>query len=316
MKKIVLLLSVLLPLIFSGCSKNKQNSESVVNIAIQPSAAFIPLYVARYKGFIEEALRPMNVKVNWQDFESGPKMNDSLTANLSDIAVIGDVPTVVSLTSPTQMKIAGIPGRGPNAYAMLALKDNNDFNSIDDIKGKKIATVFGSTGHNLTTKLLKKVGLTFEDIEFISIAASDAEDALTTYLADAVVIWEPNVTRLLDNGIAKVICYGSETDLKGTNAFVVRDDYLITHKEVIKTILEQFERASKIIQNLDDETLKRTAIALQITPEQVKKISKIYDFSIEVTYDDIKSLNDTVKFLIDIGNLSTTFNVESKVVVF
>jgi sulfonate transport system substrate-binding protein len=47
-----------------------------VHIAIQPSAAFIPLYVAREKGYIEEALAEYGVEVVWNDFESGPPMNE------------------------------------------------------------------------------------------------------------------------------------------------------------------------------------------------------------------------------------------------
>ena len=67
----------LLPVIFllmilaalTGCNKKSSAKQQTVNIAIQPSAAFIPLYIARYKGFIDEALKPMKVKVVWQDFE-------------------------------------------------------------------------------------------------------------------------------------------------------------------------------------------------------------------------------------------------------
>ena len=52
-----------------------------VHIAIQPSAAFIPLYVAREKGYIEEALAEYGVEVVWNDFESGPPMNEARGAS-------------------------------------------------------------------------------------------------------------------------------------------------------------------------------------------------------------------------------------------
>lgn len=315
MKRIALFtLSAMLLFSAAGCKEKAapQNARSV-NIAIQPSAAFIPLYITRYKGYIEEALKPMNVNVVWQDFESGPPMNQSLAAELSDIGVIGDVPTVSALSAGNAMKVVGIPASGPDAYAMLTRAEDKNFNSAKNMKGKKIATVFGSTGHNFTTKLLEKQGLSFDDIEFISIAAGDAENALVSGLCDAIVIWEPNVTRLIDNRVAKAVALGSETDLRGTNAFVVRSDYLVTHKDVIKVILEQYYRAVRDIENLDQPTAEKLCQALKITPEQIKKIAKKYNFSVSISDSDIASLQDTARFLVEIGNLESAYNVSSKV---
>ncbi len=306
-------LSIFSTLLLSSCSKKSGKIKESINIAIQPSAAFIPLYIARYQGFIEEALKPMKVDVIWQDFESGPPMNQSLAAELSDIGVIGDVPTVSALSAGNSMKVVGIPASGPDAYAMLSRADDTTFSSAKDMKGKKIATVFGSTGHNFTMKLLEKNNMSFDDIEFISIAAGDAENALTTGLCDAIVIWEPNVTRLIDSGVAKKVALGSETDLRGTNAFVVRADYLTNHKEIIKVILEQYYKAVKLIPNLDAETLTKLADALKITPKQVIKIAGKYDFSVTVSETDINSLQDTVYFLVDIGNLSSAYTVSNKI---
>lgn len=296
-----------------GCKEKTKKVPHTVNIAIQPSAAFIPLYIARYKGFIEEALKPMNVTVVWQNFESGPPMTQSLNAEMSDIGVIGDVPSVSALSAGEAMKIVGIPASGANAYAMLARTDDSTFNSSADMKGKKIATVFGSTGHNFTTKLLEKNGLSFDDIDFLSISVGEAENALVSKTCDAIVIWEPNVTRLIDSGVAKIVATGSETDLRGTNAFVVRSEYLAEHSDVIKVILEQYYKAVQIIPVLDEETLLKLSNALKIKPEQVLKIAEKYDFSITVSQTDIASLQNTVNFLVGIGNISVPYNVSTKI---
>ena len=313
-KPLLLALAAALFFLTAGCKdKGAASYAQTVNIAIQPSAAFIPLYIARYKGYMEKALKPLNVSVVWQDFESGPPMNQSLSANLSDIGVIGDVPTVTALSAGNTMKAVGVPASGPDAYAMLSRFDDKSFNSSADMKGKRIATVFGSTGHNFTTKLLEKNNLTFDEIEFISVSASEAEKALTSGLCDAIVIWEPNVTRLIDKAVAKVVALGSETDLRGTNAFVVRSDYLAAHKDVIKIILEQYQKAVQDIPNLDRPTLEKLSDALKITPEQTIRIAKKYVFSVSISNKDIESLQDTARFLVEIGNMDTAFDVSAKV---
>lgn len=303
------LLTLILTLIltFTAC-KPAQRS---VRIAIQPSAAFIPLYIARYTNAIENALKKKNVTLIWQDFESGPPMNESLSAEMTDIGVIGDVPTVLALAGTTKMKLVGIPARGPDAYAMIARADDSSFNSFEDMKGKKIATVFGSTGHNFIKKLLGKAGLSFEDIEFINISASEAEVALSEGFADAVIIWEPNITRIIDRGIAKIVAQGHETDLRGTNGFVVREDYLKENADIIKEILLQYERAAKSLSNLDTEILHKLSLALNVTEAQIKSIMKKYDYSVNVTKEDQKALQDTISFLVSINNLKYEYWVES-----
>ena len=160
-------------------------------------------------------------------------------------------------------------------------------------------------------KLLANNGLSFDDIDFISISAGDAQDSLASGLCDAVVIWEPNVTRLIDSGIAKLVASGSQTDLRGTNAFVVRSEYLAEHREVIQVILEQFYSAVKQLDNLDAQTLQKLSDALEITPSQVQSIIKKYDFSVYVTQKDIASLQDTLRFLVEIGNMDVPFNVSA-----
>lgn len=307
-------LFTLLSIFAIGC-KNKKNNQGLVsvNIAIQPSAAFIPMYIVRYEGLLEKSFKDKNINVVWQDFQSGPPINQSLSAQMSDIGLIGDVPTVSVLSGSIPMKIVGVPASGADAYAMLARADDKTFNSSADMKGKKIATVFGSTGHNFTTKLLEKNNLSFSDIEFISISADEAEDALRSNFCDAIVIWEPNVTRLIDKGFAKIVASGSETDLRGTNAFVVRAEYLIKHREVIEEVLKQYANAVKMIDTLDESTLQKLSVALKITPDQIKSISKKYNFSVSVSEADKNSLQDTVRFLVEIENLPAVYNVSSKI---
>ena len=82
--------------LLTGCGSNNNSSAAetttdskTVNIAIQPSAAFIPIYIVKEKGWLEEALAEQGVEVTWNSFESGPPMNESLAAGSSDVASWG-----------------------------------------------------------------------------------------------------------------------------------------------------------------------------------------------------------------------------------
>ena len=238
---------------------------------------------------------------------------ERLGAALQTIGTNGDVPTVSAIAAGQKVTIVGVPGNGPDAYAMLAKADNNSMNSDADMKGKKIATVIGSTGHNLIKKLLSKNGLTFDDIELINIAAGDAGIVLSTGQVDAVVIWEPNVTRLVDNGTAKIIAKGSDTNLRGTNTFLARDEYIKANPDVISVILEQFARAVKELPNTDAATLQKVADDLKLTPEQVLRLYKKYGFAVQCDAVDTAALQDTCSFLVSIGRLEAEYSVKDYV---
>ena len=294
----------------SSCSKKTAVAARTIRIGIQPSAAFVPLYVVRYTGALEAALAQKNVTVVWQDFQSGPPMNESLAADLTDIGVIGDVPTVLALAGSTRMKLVGIPARGPDAYALISRAADRNLTVRKDIKGKRIATVFGSTGHNFTKKLLEEDGLSLENIEFLNIAVGNAEEVLESNTADAVVIWEPNVTRMVDKGLAKIVAQGSETNLRGTNGFVVREEFLASSSDIVKAVLEAYATAASQLDSLDDATVVKLSNGLQITKDQLQKILRKYDFTVAITKEDIASLQDTIRFLVSINNLPTEYPVE------
>ena len=291
----VLLLAVLC---LGGCAMPGAGGgkSDEVHIAIQPSAAFIPLYVAKEKGWIEEALEPMGVKVTWNSFESGPPMNESLLSGDSDIGVIGDVPTVMVAAPDNDVEVIAIAAQAADSYAILVPADS-DIQGAADLKGKRVATTFGSTGHNMAQKYLNTAGLTIDDIELVNIAAGDAASVLSKNQAEAVSIWEPNVTRLTADGSVRILVSGSECGLAGTNAIVARSKFAAASPEVITAILGQYKRAADAIPDLDMNTVFAVAKALNVTGEQMDQIIPKFKYTVEITEADMAALNDTIAFL-------------------
>lgn len=311
--------------LLSGCGSSSQNqasaannsdnnsSSSVVNIAIQPSAAFIPLYIARENGWIEEALKTQGVEVNWNEFESGPPMNESLASGSSDIGVMGDVPTVSSIAAGQENEVIAMAADGAKSYAMLVSADSN-IASVTDLKGKKVGTTVGSTGHNLIDKLLAKNNLDINsDVELVNIATGDAATVLSTGAVDAVAIWEPNVTRLVADGTAKIIGEGPDCGLLGVNPILARAEYAQNNPEVIRVIIEQYARGVAALDNLDEDIKKKVADALSLDAELLDDVAAKYEYTVKISEADIENLQDTISFLVKIGNLEKEYEIKDYV---
>lgn len=286
------------------------NSSSVVNIAIQPSAAFIPLYIARENGWIEEALKEQGVEVNWNEFESGPPMNESLASGSSDIGVMGDVPAVSSIAAGQKNEIIATAADGAKSYAMLVSADS-DIASVTDLKGKKVGATVGSTAHNLIDKILAKNNLDINsDIELVNISTGDAATVLSTGAVDAVAIWEPNVTRLVADGTAKIIGEGPDCGLLGVNPIIARAEYAQNNPEVIRVIIEQYARGVAALDNLDEDVKKKVADALSLDPELLADVAAKYEYTVKISDADVENLQDTISFLVKIGNLDKEYEIK------
>lgn len=169
----------------------------------------------------------------------------------SDVATLGDVPTVSAIAAGQQNEIFAIAAEGPESYALLVAADS-DIENAGQLKGKKIATVLGSTGHNLTSKLLANYDLDVNsDVEIVNIAAGDASTVLSTGEVDAVAIWEPNVSRLVADGTAKIIGTGNDCGLLGVNPLVVRKEFAENNADILQVIIEQYARGVQALSNLE-----------------------------------------------------------------
>lgn len=300
-------------LLSTGSALASQEVTDEVHFAIQPSAAFIPLYVAKEKGWMDEAMGEAGVKVFWHSFDSGPPINESLLSGESDVGVLGDVPTVFAIALGQDNVIIATAAQAADSYAVLVPADS-DIKDASELKGKRFATVIGTTAHNLMDKYLQSAGLGMGDVHLVNIAAGDTADVLKSESADAAAIWEPSVTRLTDSGVAKIIGEGSDCGLAGTNALVARRDFAESNPELVKIINEQYRRgAAALEEGLDKETATKVAEYMKLDESQIDELLPKFSYTVDVTDEDIESLNDTIRFLYDVKQIPARYDVADHV---
>ena len=304
----VILVSVMTLGLMAGCSGGGKKggsdgvTASAVSIAIQPSAAFIPLFIARENGWIEDALKKYNVSVVWYDFESGPPMNESIGKGETDLGVMGDVPTVSAITQGQEREVVAISAQAADSYAVLVSADS-DIQGPEDLAGKKIATTIGSTGHNLVRKYLASGGVDLSSVTLVDSNTADMPYMLKKKQVDAVALWEPNVTRIVDQGDGRIIGVGSDCGLAGTNTIIGRKEFTEANPTIVKVVLEQYKRAADSLDEVPDSVWKKVARYLSLDESQVKAILPKYNYSVAITQEDIDALNDTISFLSSIGSI-------------
>lgn len=305
----------------AGCGNSSQaaakqdaatnDGQKVVRIAVQPGTIFAPLYIAREKGWLEEALKDKNVKVEWTDFEAGPPMNESFSAGQQDIGVLGDVPAVSALAAGQDNTfIADI--NGGESYAVL-VKPDSSITKPADLKGKKIGLVVGSTCQNFVEKLLKKNGISINDVKLVNISVGDSQTVLTNGDVDAVAIWDPTVTRLEDNKSGKIIATGKDAGILGVNVIFARSQFVKDNPEIVKVVLEQYYRGAKEWQAHPEKYGTVLQKYFKVDPRLFPTIAKKYDYKSTFDDQDINALKDTVIFLQSIQAIQGDVDIKSHV---
>jgi sulfonate transport system substrate-binding protein len=129
-----------------------------------------------------------DVRMNWIEFEYGPPILEAMRAGAIDIGGVGDTPPVFA--QATHADLVYITAELSGGSAVL-VPPGSKLQTLQDLKGKKIAFARGSSAHNLTIAALAKANLTYTDITPVYLAPSDAAAAFMRGDVDAWTVWDP-----------------------------------------------------------------------------------------------------------------------------
>ena len=262
MKKVLTTLAAIgLSLNLISCEKTQKtastpqqpsvNELKTLNIGYQKAA--LKLIVAKKNRNFEQAFP--GVKVEWKEFPAGPQTLEALNAGSIDFGYTGDTPVIFALSGNKPIHYLAYEINSKNAHSLLLAKDSS-IKTLQDLKGKRIALMKGSSAHYFLAQILNKANLTWQDIQPIWLTPADGRAALDKKSIDAWAIWDP---------------YSSAAQLKGENrvlidasAFPPAYSFYLSSPKFLN---EHAEAAHKIVQ-----TLNETDTWIQAHPNEAIKI--------------------------------------------
>jgi ABC-type nitrate/sulfonate/bicarbonate transport system substrate-binding protein len=158
------------------------------------------VFVAQDKGFF--AKHGLDAKVVVRN--TGAALTKSLRAGEIDFAPAAFTNLPVALEKGIKLRgVVGYLGGHYNSPASdgnvgIIARPGTGIKSVKDLKGKTVGVAFGTTGDLYLQEILKKNGLGKNDIKRINVRPPSHVSALDSGGVQAVVAWEPNVTRALD----------------------------------------------------------------------------------------------------------------------
>ncbi|MCH8076382.1 MAG: ABC transporter substrate-binding protein [SAR324 cluster bacterium] len=158
------------------------------------------VFIAQGKGFF--AKHGLNAKVVVRN--TGPALTKSLMAGEIDFAPAAFTNLPVALEKGIKLRgIVGYLGSHFNSSVSdnnvgILVRPGSGIKTINDLRGKKVGVAFGTTGDLYFLGVLKRAGMSKNDVTRINVRPPSHVSTLDSGGVDAMVAWEPNITRALD----------------------------------------------------------------------------------------------------------------------
>ena len=171
--------------------KDEKKELDVVNVAYMPNYASLwVVTTAKEKGYFEE----QGIEVKMTKFDDGPTEIAAMESGSMDVAYIG--PGAHTLAIQGNVDIFCFQQLG-DADCVMGLKSHG-VNSLEDLKGKKVAYASGTSSETILLRALDSVGLTMDDIEAYNMEVTNMPSAMISGSIDACAPWSPNTKVITD----------------------------------------------------------------------------------------------------------------------
>ena len=139
-------------------------------------------------------LKDVPYKIEWKEFPAAAPLLEALSAGAIDTGLVGDAPFTFAAAANVPVKAIAAIRQSREGLAIL-VPEQSPVKSLDDLRGRKIATGRGSIGHQLVLAALESKGWKPSDVQIVFLAPSDAKVAYTQGSVDAWSTWEPYVSQ-------------------------------------------------------------------------------------------------------------------------
>jgi ABC-type nitrate/sulfonate/bicarbonate transport system substrate-binding protein len=246
------------------------------------------------------------LEVNHILFSSGAENNEALIAGTVDVNCGADTRTVALFNAiPDEALIIGTVERG-DRYVTVVRVDST-YRSWDELRGKTVATRFGTGAEGILRKYYDQEGLRWEDFKYVNLNVEDMIASLEIGQIEAFTAWEPTPAIAEANGIGRPLrAYG---DIGSVPACIhTTRSFAYGHEEVlVRFLAAHLDKAELIRSNPSQaaamavEAAARTG--LTVPAGAFETVFRRVDFSVDIDESIIESIGETADFLYEQGKI-------------
>ena len=280
----------------SQAAKYTGSVEKII-FGLETSMLTSMVWVAENKGYFQE----QGLDVQIKEFGSGrTALRTMLEQGGLDMVTVAQTPVMFNSFNRSDYGIIAGTATSNNDVKILARQDKG-ISRPEDLKGKKIGTTKGSTGHFFLGLFLTKNRLESSDVEIVDFEASELPQALADKKVDAISTWEPHIANARKLLSKKAILFEHPDILREDFYFVPKRDFIKSHPGALKRFLKAIDKADALIKNNKNEAIKIVSERLKANEETIALLWKFFNFGLFLDQAILITLEDEARWAIKEG---------------
>ncbi|MEI2828432.1 ABC transporter substrate-binding protein [Pseudomonas mosselii] len=210
----------------------------------KPSAGGV-VDVLRDQQLLEKEFAKDGIRIDWRFFKgAGPVVNEALANGQADFAYLGDLAAIIGKANGLDTRVLSAGVRGVKSY--LGVVPGSGIQSLQDLKGKRVAVFRGTANQLSFASALASQGLSERELKVINLDFNAANAALAAKQIDAT--WGlSSLLSLRERGLVELPV--NSRDLKGagsTQAVLLgTGEFIRQHPDLVQRVVNAQEQAVK-----------------------------------------------------------------------
>jgi len=269
---------------------------------------YAPYLVAKQKHSFEDALKALNARPTYEEFQSLPAINEAFAAKRLDGVFEAEAPCIVGKAAGIDLKIVAVSALVD--VPVIVHKDSH-IEKLSDLRGKKIAVLSGTSAHYVLLKLLERAGLSKNDVSIVNMVPPDARSAFDSRKVDAWAIWPPFCEQEELSGGAAAITKASG---KVIVVMVARADFLKQQPKIAKAVIDVLNSTRAWVRLHPQESQKIVADELKLPLAVVQKAWSRQDWQTNIDDALVHDIQNKADFLKSVGFVRNQVDAKALIV--
>jgi sulfonate transport system substrate-binding protein len=269
-------------LLLSGCVAGENSGQAAAAPAPSDGAAVVteggtlnidfatynPLsLVIKDQGWLEDALAPQGITVNWVQSAGSNKANEALRAGAIDVGSTAGSAALLARSNGSPIQVIDIFSQPE--WAALVVPAGSPITSVADLKGKQIAATKGTDPYFFLIQALEENGLTAADVTVQNLQHADGWAALQNGSVDAWAGLDPIMAGAEQSGAELLY---RNVDFNSYGFLNATEDFIKNKPDVAQTVVNAYEHARAWAEENPDETAAILAEVAGLDPAVATKV--------------------------------------------
>lgn len=237
------------------------------------------------------------INFTFKTYDTGKASIDDLISDKVDIAGAAEYPLVAKAFEKDNISIIASLSKS-YTVCLVGLTDRG-IRNVSDLRGKKIGLPRGTIQEFYLGRFLTLHGMSVRDVTMINLSPIQAANAIANGSIDAVVIWEPYVSRIreqLPNGTA---VWSVQSSQAVSSILVCRNDWIKKHPGVVRRFLNSLAQSEGYVVQHPAEAKSILQKRYHYDDEYVARIWHEYQFSLSLDESLVTAMEDEARWMIN-----------------